>query len=740
MVKQILWFLAFPFLLYANPQHVSAQKEWEKEIVPILENYCFDCHADGAKKGDFSFEHFPTVASMIAKRDAWKRVRENLDYQLMPPSDKDQPTDAERKRLIKWIDDAIFFIDPKNPDPGRVTLRRLNRHEYANTIHDLTGEPANIDLLPADDSGYGFDNIADVLTLSPTHLETYYNAAQGVLDQVYKNNSAPKKNIDPDRLINPETGKQAVFSMNASGEVKYKTAAGKYKVTFYLFGNQAGKDPVQARISIGKKSRVVDVKNTNVKPFTLEGDTSGEHAHISVAFLNDFMDEKTKADRNLIVDLIEIEGPMIQHQLSANQRIFTQREKDISDEAYAKKILLKFLSRAFRRPATTAEITNYLTLANLNQKSDSSIETKLRPALEAALISPHFLFREMHAIHSLAKPNQIQPVPDLALAARMSYFLWSSSPDDSTLSLAASQRLNQNLLQESKRMIRDPRTSRLIERFFGQWLQFQDLNDISIDPDLFPSTTEKMRKLMIRETTEFCRDLWINNQPIDLLINADYTYLNEDLAKHYRVANVTEDHFRKVILADSQRRGILSHASILAITSNPNRTSPVKRGKWVLETLLDAAPPPPPPNVPSLPSTQNSETPSTLRAQLELHRSNAACASCHKLMDGIGFAFEAYDVDGKRRPGIIDTKGTLATGEIIDSPSSLANVITKMKRDDFHRAFASKLLTFALGRGLEYYDKPAVEFIVAQAAKDNHKLHAYLIATMQSFPFTHYKK
>ena len=676
---------------------------------------------------------------MIAKRDAWKRVRENLAYELMPPLDEDQPSAEQRKALIQWIDDALFFVDPAKPDPGRVTLRRLNRYEYANTILDLTGAKANVDLLPADDSGYGFDNIGDVLTLSPTHLDAYYSAAQGLLDKVYGVDATPKKTIEPHMLKDPQTGKQPRFFMNATGEHRANVKAGKYKASFYLHGGQAGDEKVKARIQMGTHGSEVTVANADPKPFVIETTIPHGELLLSVSFLNDYWDEATKADRNLEFERIVLEGPIKENSFAANQRIFPPRGKAQADEAYATLVLRRFLSRAFRRPVTDAEIARHLALAKQQAKKADSVETMLRPALEAALISPHFLFRELYAVHTTAKPGEILPIPELTLASRMSYFLWSSLPDDSTLSLATHQQLKKQRSQESERMIRDPRTAQLIDRFFGQWLQYQDLSFIPIDSKLYPTTKGEMRTLMIRETQEFCLDLWKNDLPIDLLIDADFTFLNQQLASHYQVPSVKGDHFRKVPWNDPLRRGVLSHASILAITSNPNRTSPVKRGKWVLETLLDAAPPPPPPNVPSLPSPHAGAAPSTLRAQMELHRKDPACASCHKLMDGIGFAFESYDVDGRRRSGTIDTKGALATGELVDSPASLAKVLASSRRNEFHRAFASKLLTFALGRGLEYYDKPAIDTIVAEAAKEKHTLHAYLKATIRSFPFNHFK-
>lgn len=729
-------------LVALSPLRADLAQQWEKEIVPILETYCFDCHADGVKKGDFSFDPYRTIASMQAKRDAWKRVRENLAYELMPPIDKDQPSSEERRKLIAWIDAAVFPVDPKNPDPGRVTLRRLNRFEYQNTVRDLIGVLPDTRLLPPDDSGYGFDNMADVLTLSPTHLEAYLNTASNALDEAFGTSASPKRNIDPRQMKGSPAFEDDIFTMYIGGRraMHLEVKPGKYRITFRLSGQQAGEEKVKARILLGSVVNDITVSNSDPRDFAITADLSEEQRGMGVEFLNDFWDEATKADRNLLVHSITLEGPLNQ-QNKRNLLLFPQRKEGLTDDQYVAVILRNFLSHAFRRPATDAEISRYAGLARAQRKAKQSLEDSMRPAFEAAMISPQFLFRELHAVYSLEKPGTILQVPDLSLASRMSYFLWSSAPDDSTLSMAANKQLRPLLSEEVDRMIRSPKSAALIDRFFAQWLQYQDAEFIPIDSRLYPSTVASMRGHMIRETREFCEDMLKNNLPVTRLIDADYTFVNETLARHYKIPDVQGGEFRKVKLPDPTRRGILTHASILAVTSNPNRTSPVKRGKWVLETLLDAAPPPPPPNVPSLPASNNGIHSASLRAQLELHRKDPACASCHKLMDGIGFAFEGYDVDGSRRSGPdIDTRGNLASGEMVDSPAALARVISTKRADDFHRAFAVKMLTFALGRGLDYYDKPAVDKIVAHAAKNNYTLHSYIHATIYSYPFQHYRR
>lgn len=729
-------------LLSVLPLHADLAKEWDKEIVPILENYCFDCHADGVKKGDFSFDAFTNIATMQAKRDAWKRVRENLAYELMPPIDKDQPSTDERRRLIAWIDAAVFPVDPKNPDPGRVTLRRLNLFEYRNTVRDLIGVVPDTQLLPPDDSGYGFDNMADVLTLSPTHLEAYLNTASQALDKAYGIAAVPKRLIDPRMMKGSPAYEDDIFTMCISGRrsMQLDVKPGKYRITFRLSGQQAGDEKVKARILLGSVINEITVANTDSKDFAITAELTEEQHAMGVEYLNDHWDEKTQADRNLLVHSITLEGPLDQ-QRKRNLLLFPDRKDGQNDDAYMATILRNFLSHAFRRPATDAEIASYAGLVKAQRKDKQSLEDAMRPALEAAMISPQFLFRELHAVYSLDKPGTILPVPELSLASRISYFLWSSAPEDSTLSLAANKQLRPLLKEEVDRMIRSPKTSALVDRFFAQWLQYQDAAFIAIDSKLYPAAAGSLRDEMIMETKVFCEDMWKNNLPVTRLIDADYTFVNESLAGHYQISDVRGSEFRKVKLPDPARRGILTHGSILAVTSNPNRTSPVKRGKWVLETLLDAAPPPPPPNVPSLPASHQGISSASLRAQLELHRKDPACASCHKLMDGIGFAFEAFDVDGSRRKGPdIDTKGSLASGEMVDSPASLSKILATKRADEFHRAFAVKMLTFALGRGLDYYDKPAVDKIVAHAAKNNYSLHSFIHATIYSYPFQNYRR
>ena len=453
-------------MLLLSPLHADVAKQWEKEIVPILENYCYDCHADGAKKGDFSLEPFGTIASMQARRDVWKRVRENLAYELMPPPDKDQPTSEERRNLIAWIDAAVFPVDPKNPDPGRVTLRRLNRFEYQNTVRDLIGVVPDVKHLPPDDSGYGFDNMADVLTLSPTHLEAYLTTASQALDAAYGTSTTPKREIDPNTLKGSQAYEGEVLNMFVGGRraMLLDVKPGKYRVTFRLSGMQAGEDRVKAKILLGSVANEITVANTTPKEFAITADITNEQRGLGIEYLNDFWDEATKGDRNLLVHSITLEGPL-ESKRKHNLLLFPERKEKLTDDQYTVVVLRNFLAHAFRRPTTDEEIARYVALIKAQRKAKQSLEESMRPAFEAAMISPQFLFRELHGVYSLEKPGTILPVPELSLASRISYFLWSSAPEDVTLSMATNKQLRPLIHEEVERMIRSPKSAALVDRF-----------------------------------------------------------------------------------------------------------------------------------------------------------------------------------------------------------------------------------------------------------------------------------
>ena len=725
------------------------------DIRPVFERFCFDCHADGSSKGGFSFDKYPSIASMRADRRVWRSVREHLHFQIMPPADEDQPSAEERHALLGWIDDALFQVDPNHPDPGRVTVRRLNRAEYENTLRDLLGTTVSLAAqLPQDDSGYGYDNIGDVLSLAPAHLERYLKAAETALEAALDPpNNKPVTLAVSGAEMNGQgepSGKQRLFVTNGRARAEFNLPrAGTYQVKVVAGADQAGGEPAQMRIYLpGQASLNVDVTKPRDQPeaFTHEVKLNAGKNSIAAGFLNDFYDESMPPpgnDRNLGVHSITVTGPAEQPDLPRPPgfaKVFSPRPAGMNDEDYAQLVIQQFARRAFRRPVSDEEAARYLQFVAIAREQDDTLESGIRLALVAILVSPDFLFRELDAVREPAPPGTIQLIPELALASRLSYFLWSSTPDDELLRLAEAGELRAKLPAQVERMLKDPRSTSLVDRMFAQWLQFSNVMLSSPSTAVFPAANDALRKSMVEETRRFCANLIAADLPVTDLIEADYSFVDARLAQHYGLTTPPGDGFVRISLAGTPRRGILTHASILTLTSNRTRTSPVLRGKWVLENLLNIEPPPPPPNVASLESARNGKKPAaTLREELEAHRADPGCASCHRLMDGIGFSFEHFDGIGSWRDSDngrpIDPNGTLITGEAFDSPAALAKIIATDRREDFLRCVAVKSLTFALGRGLDYYDAPAVAKIVAKAKQQDLRFSAFIHGIVESVPF-----
>ncbi len=729
--------------------------QWDKEIAPLVDNYCFSCHGDGSHKGELAIDKYPTIAEMQHHRDVWKEIRDHLKYQLMPPLDKDQPSADERKKILAWIDAAVFPVDPAHPDPGRVTLRRLNRVEYQNTLRDLLGVKVNVmDLIPPDDSGYGFDNIGDVLTLSPAHLERYLEAARVALDKaVVPGKMPPPEEKFPGRDLegNGYRSEEGHYLFK-EGEAKtrFKPArAGTYRAILKAGGTWGTDGPPIGELRMDGKKLVewkVEAKQESPREYTHEFRIEGDKpVEIGVAFTNDFYDEKNpdpkKRDRNLMVNSLTIAGPLDGPPLpkpESHQRIYVKREAAENDDAYAMRVLNGFARRAFRRPTQDGEVRRYLQLVGMARKQGEGIEEGIRLALEAMLVSPSFLYREEPQPEP-DKADKIHPIDEHALATRLSYFFWSTMPDQRLMELASRGELRKNLDAEIDRMIKDDRSDEFVSNFTGQWLRLRDVPSAMPGKQAFPDFDQRLRNFMRRETEMFFAEVVRENLPMATLLDADFTFLNEPLARHYGIPGVQGDKFRKVTLTDTHRRGILGQGSFLLLTSYPLRTSPVLRGKYVLENLLDAAPPPPPPNVPALQPPSHRGDQRSLREQLEKHRADAACASCHKMMDPIGFGLENFDASGAwrndERGKPIDSSGELVDGRKFSGVDELRKYLVQDHRTDFHRAVATKLLTYALGRGLDWYDKPALDKIVADTEAANGSSRAMLKAVVKSVPF-----
>ena len=737
----------------ADPQAMASQ--WDKEVKPLVERYCFDCHGDGLHKGELALDKFPTIPEMQAHREVWKRIRDHLKHHLMPPLDEEQPGEAERAKILAWIDAAVFPVDPAHPDPGRVNLRRLNRVEYQNTLRDLLGVKVNVmDLIPPDDSGYGFDNIGDVLTLSPAHLERYLEAARVSLDKAVKPGKMPppEENFPGRELTGGgHRSEEGHYLINA-GEAKTSfkpPRPGTYRVTVTAGGTMGADGPPLMEFHENNKKICewkVDARIDRPKEFTQEFKIEGDKpVEIGVVFTNDFYDEKNPdpklRDRNLMVNALKITGPLDgppPAKPESHQRIYGKREPGEQDDVYALRVMNNFARRAFRRPGQEGEVRRYLQLVALAKKQGEGVEEGIRLALEAMLVSPAFLYRE----EPQPEPDdakKIHQVDEHALATRLSYFFWSTMPDPRLMELASKGELRKNLDAEIERMLADDRSEEFVSNFTGQWLRLRDVQAANPGKQAFPNFDPKLRNAMRRETEMLFEEIVRENLPMTTLLDADFTFLNGPLARHYGVQGVDGDKFRKVTITDTRRRGILGQGSFQLLTSYPLRTSPVLRGKYVLENLLDTAPPPPPPNVPELQPSSKHGDQGTLREQMEKHRADPGCASCHKLMDPIGFGLENFDASGawrdQERGKPIDASGELFDGRKFNGVDELRKYLVEDHRTEFHRSVATKLLTYALGRGLDWYDKPALDKIVSDTEAAKGSSRAMLKAVVKSVPF-----
>lgn len=734
-----------------SPQKLEA--EWKSQILPLVETYCYDCHGDGIKKGELALDRYDSISRMQEHRDVWKRVREHLKQKLMPPLDEDQPSEVERKELLDWIDAAVFPVDPEHPDPGRVTLRRLNRVEYQNTLGDLLGVKVDVvNLLPPDDAGYGFDNIGDVLTVSPAHLERYLEAARQSLDRAVvlgpmlpPTETTRGMNLEGD---GDRSADGAFLAMNGSVSVPCDPVrAGLFRITVAAGGTRGGDELPKMELRLDGKPLHgwdVDVSTTAAKDYTFEFRIDSDKPRkLELAFTNDFYDEGNPdaalRDRNLSIQEVKLEGPLDGPPLpkpGSHRRIFLDRKQGETDDVYAQRVLGSFARRAFRRPVAEEETRRFLRLVTLVKDQGGSLEKGIRMAVEAILVSPSFLYREEPQPEP-ENPKAVHAIDEHALATRLSYFLWSSMPDQTLSDLADRGQLRAQLDEQINRMIASPRSKQFVQNFAGQWLRLRDVDGTSPAVKGFDGS---LKGAMRRETEMFFECIIREDMPLTTLLDADFTFLSGPLARHYGIPGVEGKEFQRVTLPDGRRRGLLGQGSFQLLTSYPLRTSPVLRGKYVLENLLDMAPPPPPPNVPQLePPGSHGGPQVSLREQMEKHRADPGCASCHALMDPIGFGLENFDAAGRWRDKEndlpINSSGELMDGRKFSGVEGLRNLLVSEHRGDFHRAVASRMLTYALGRGLDWYDKPAIDRIVSETEAAGGTSHAMLRAVIRSVPF-----
>jgi hypothetical protein len=716
----------------ANPAPApGAEITYRENVLPFISRNCFACHGNGKSKGDVTLDKYTDDLSVQNDRRVWDDVLDMLGRREMPPKERPQPSQAEVDQILDSINAVLAKLECGNgTNVGRVTLRRLNKTEYNNTIRDLLNvdfKPA--DDFPADDVGYGFDNIGDVLSVSPLLLEKYLTAAESVLDQAIVI-------LDPPLPALTSVGSRRLPAAITAGETGGLASfdEGDYFIRAKLSVGSESQKTARAVLRVaGKDLKEFTVKATPGNPVTVETKVRLKPGteRVTVALAN------PGSGRALWVQSLEVEGPFnppppkysdVQTRLLAHRAGLAPREA-------AREIVTRFAARAFRRPVRPGEVEKCLALYDASQALGQRFELGVRAALYRVLISPDFLFR-IELDPPGAKAGAVYPVSELELASRLSYFLWNSMPDEELLTLATKGQLHRNLESQVHRMLKDPKSTSFLQSFCEQWLTLRKLELVSPDPQMFPAFDKNLQQSMIRESDLFFAAIAREDRSILDLLDAGFTYVNEPLAKLYGVPGIKGPAFVRV-KAPLHRGGVLTEAGVLALTSNATRTSPVKRGKFVLDEILNTPPPPPPANVPPL--DDGKQLTGTLRQIMEEHRSNPLCASCHEKMDPLGFAFENFDAIGAWREKdsggfAIDASGVLPDGKSFTGAPGLKSVL-QAKKDLFVRCLSEKMLTYSLGRGLEPYDRCAVDRIMAGLAKNNYRFSALVWEIVKSDPF-----
>ena len=781
----------------ANPGEKDTT-DFSKNGALFLEQYCFSCHAGDQPAAELSLDSYTDNHSLIKDREVWDRVLDMVETTQMPPEDNEQPPMEELESFVAHIEAIFEHADrTAKPDPGRVTVRRLNKVEYRNTVRDLLSVDFNpTENFPADDVGHGFDNIGDVLSMSPLLLERYLEAAEAIVSRVIVLDPLPPsrnyqngKNLDPRhddvpderyRLLDPtatEPWKSGPFTTGADNFNIAPDAEIIYRAT--LYAETESDTPVEVVLFIQgdalenvtppeKLARLVGVDpaaDNNIKvlkAFEITARSPKKNQRIEVLLtgipnienvgIAMLKPREGEPDAKLQIRVLWSEGPLETRPDSHFEILACT--PDLPQAAQTREVLTRLLYRGYRRPPTENEVEQLAEFAASVQADGASWEASIQAAIKGILCSPKFLFR----LELDDRPQTPEPYPidEFHLASRLSYFLWSSMPDDALLELAEKKQLTANLETQVKRMLADPKASELGSNFGSQWLQIQRLTTVAPDLEKFPYFTGGLRLAMQKETELFVESIFREDRSLLDLIDADYTFLNQPIASHYGIID-TQGNWRKhknpvpggekikgrsfhrVKLQGTSRGGILGHASVLTVTSNPTRTSPVKRGRWVLEQILGTPPPPPPPDVPELEEEGEVAHGTTLRERLEQHRADPACANCHAKMDPIGFALENYNAIGAFRwkdgELAIDTTAVLPDGTVLQHGIVDLKRVILDRKQQFARCLTEKMLTYALGRGLEYYDRPTVERIVAQLETQDYRSSVLITEIVKSDPF-----
>jgi len=750
----------------------------------LLDRYCVACHNERLKTAGLALDKMD-AGHAPAEAERWEKVIRKLRTGEMPPAGRPRPDKAGYDSFATYLETSIDNAAAARPNAGRPGVHRLNRAEFANAIRDLLALDIDADkLLPADDSGYGFDNIGDVLSVSPLLLERYMSAARQI-SRLALGDPTIRPTIaiyDADKYSIQDNRASEDLPFGSRGGVAVQhnfPLDGEYVLKIRLQQNRDGNiiglyDPHQLDIRLdGARLKLVTIggktgPQANLKPEEVEASLefrfpvhSGTHL-VGVTFL----DERSLAEgmfkppiaKLRLYDLdqrkgdpginsVSISGPYNSKgagETASRSKIFICRPAGVpsaarAEEDCARKILSTLARRAYRRPVTDADLQvllNFYKTGREGKDFDAGIEMALR----RLLVSPSFLFRVEHDPVNAAA-NATYRITDLELASRLSFFIWSSMPDDQLLDVAERGKLKDPavLEQQVRRMLADPRSKALTDNFVGQWLNLRSLSSVSPDAEAFFDFDESLRSALQKETELFFDAMLHEDRSVLDLLNADFTFVNERLARHYGIPNVYGSAFRRITLTDDARMGLLGKGSVLTITSLPNRTSPVARGKWVLENILGTPPPPPPPNVPALQEDKDAQK-LTMRQRMENHRANPVCASCHARMDPLGFALDNFDAVGRWRAREteanipIDASGALPDGTKFQGPIELRNILMSHP-EQFVTTVTEKMLTYALGRGVEYYDEPAIRAIIRSAAASNYRWSALVLGIAKSVPF-----
>ena len=780
-----------------SPQAVITQTQLAVVPRAVIDQYCVGCHNERLKIAGLMLDK-ADIDHAGSRAEIWEKVLRKLHTREMPPPGRPRPDSATYTAMSAALEKMLDDTATANPNPGRVAVHRLNRKEYTNAIRDLLGlEIDGKSLLSADEADQeGFDNVASILSVSPALLEGYLSTARTIsrlaVGDPTINPVADVFKI-PTALVQDErTSEDLPFGSHGGTSIRYHFPLdGEYEIKvllkrqLYLYIMGMG-EPHQIDIRLDgtlvKRFEVGGKARGMTNPESFAGNTQGdpefeEYMHtadarlearlpvkagthdVGVSFVRRFWEPEGVVQPrqrgfarttnevyhgNPAVDTVAIAGPYqtvgVSDDSPSRRKIFVCRPKDAaSEEPCARKILSTLAKRAYRRPVTEQDVQALLDFYK-EGRTAANFDAGIQRGLERVLAAPSFLFR-IEREPADAKAGSIYRLNDLDLASRLSFFLWSSIPDDELLNAAIAGKLKVPavLEQQVRRMLADPRSRALIDNFFDQWLQMSKLTGLVPDVDAFPDFDENLREAMHQETEEFLANQLREDRSVLELLTANYSYLNERLARHYGIPNIYGNHFRKVSFTDGVRGGLLGQASVLTVTSYPNRTSVVLRGKWLLANILGAPPPPPPADVPSLKDPGQDGQPRSLRDRMEQHRNNPACAGCHQRMDPLGFSLENFDALGNWRTAAdgekVDASASLPDGTTFEGVAGLRKLLVNHK-DDYVRTLAEKLLAYSIGRGIEYYDLPAIRRIVRESAPSDHRWSSLVLGIVRSTPFS----